>query len=405
MPKATSGGGLLELVWVVKRLHTASVQKYISLTTHIMGLNRKLDAEGVRHANADSKTHALHVLGRQKRRDVNWIAEDAQAENPANEFRLRSDGLGLGNGIYYVGFGTSERPAEGKEFERHLSAINWDRRFQFAQMKRGDKVATVRRKRTSPACREMVVNLSPWQMQFINDELQRWEVMGVSVEKRKEMLLAFLEPLRAAVVSDFAASTGLDVPGSYLHLDSTRVHVGVIYSVVGADNKMLGKNPPCIGAYTVASCRAAQVGVQPSNAWLANNLKRFGERHGVDAEPVDLRVHRILDEQFTRQVDQMAKVDPTASKRYEQAKEYYRNWKAKRRHEVVMRSATAQRIGWSVLQMAMPLFPPQVRTAISICRTAVQAFRVLSVAIEAAQSSARDTAPAPQISKVLAQPK
>ena len=278
--------------------------------------------------------------------------------------------------------------------------MNWSRRWNFAAMKRGEKVATVRRKRSSPACREMVINMSPWQMTMLNGELQRWEEMGIPADKRKEMLLAFLEPMRSAVVSDFSASTGMDVPGSYVHLDSTRVHFGVIYTPVGADNKMLGKNPPCVGAFTVASCRAAQVGVQPGNAWLADNLKRFGERHG-DVEPADLRMHRILDEQFDKQIGQMAAVDPTAPKRYQKAKEHYRAWKAKRRHDVVMRSAMAQRIGWNVLQMSMPLLPPQVRSAISICRTAVQAFRVLSIALDAVQSTSKDAIPAPQISKVL----
>jgi hypothetical protein len=324
-----------------------------------------------------------------------------QPDNPASEFSLRSAGLELGNGIYFVGFGANEKPAEGKEFEDHLSAVNWKRSWNYAQMKRGDKISTVRRKRTSPACREMVINMSPWQMVMLNGELQRWEEMGIHPEKRKEMLLAFLEPLRSAVVSDFAASTGMDVLGTYIHLDSTRVHCAVIFTSVGADNKMLGKNPPCIGAYTVASCRAAQVGVQPSNAWLADNLKRFEERHGVGVEPADLRAHRILDEQFDKLIAGMAKVDPTAAKRYEKAKEHYRAWKAKRRHDVVMRSATAQRIGWDVLQMAMPLFPPQVRTAISICRSAIQAFRVLSVALAACKADARESAPSPQLSKVI----
>ncbi len=371
-----------------------------------MGLQRKLNSEGIRHSNADSATHLSHVRERSKRRGrgVDWYADDVQPDNPAAEFRLRSEGLELSNGMYFVGVGVNEKPASGKDFENHLAAVNWSRRWNFATMKRGDKVATVRRKRTSPACREMVVNMSPWQMTMLNGELQRWEEMGIPPEKRKEMLLAFLEPLRSAVVSDFAASTGMDVPGSYIHLDSTRVHFGVIHTPVGVDNKMLGKNPPCIGAYTVASCRAAQVGVPSSNAWLADNLKRFGERHGVGVEPADLRMHRILDEQFDKLIAGMATVDPTAPQRYQKAKEHYSAWKAKRRHDVVMRSATAQRIGWDVLQISMPLFPPQVRAAISICRTAVQAFRVLSVAVQAVQSKAKDSAPAPQISKVLVQP-
>jgi hypothetical protein len=369
-----------------------------------MGLQRKLNSEGIRHSNADSLTHANHVRERSKRRGVDWYAEDVQGENPAAEFGLRSDGLGLGNGVYFVDVGANEKPASGKDFEAHLAAVNWARRWNFAAMKRGDKVATVRRKRTSPACREMVINMAPWQMTMLNGELQRWEEMGIPPEKRKEMLLAFLEPLRSAVVSDFAASTGMDVLGSYIHLDSTRVHFGVIHTPVGVDNKLLGKNPPCIGAYTVASCRAAQVGVQPSNAWLADNLKRFEERHGAGVEPADLRMHRILDEQFDKMVAGMSKVDPTAPQRYQKAKEHYRAWKAKRRHDVVMRSATAQRIGWDVLQMAMPLFPPQVRAAIGICRTAVQAFRVLSAAVEAGKTNSEESAPTPQISKVLVKP-
>lgn len=371
-----------------------------------MGLQRKLNSEGIKHSNADSLTHLRHVRERSKRRGhgVDWYADDVQPDNPAAEFRLRSEGLELTNGMYFVGVGKTEKQVDGKVFENHLSAVNWSRRWNFASMKRGDKVATVRRKRTSPACREMVINMSPWQMTMLNGELQRWEEMGIHPEKRKEMLLAFLEPLRSAVVSDFAASTGMDVPASYIHLDSTRVHFGVIFTSISADNKMLGKNPPCIGAYTVASCRAAQVGVQPSNAWLTDNLKRFGERHGVGVEPTDLRMHRILDEQFDKLIAGMATVDPTAAKRYEKAKEHYRAWKAKRRNDVVMRSATAQRIGWDVLQMTMPLFPPQVRTALSVCRTAVQAFRVLSVALNAVKTDAGESTPSPQISKVINHP-
>lgn len=84
----------------------------------------------------------------------------------------------------------------GSDFERHLAAENWNRRFYLGKMRRGEKVSTVRRNHKCPALGEVVTNLAPWQMTFLNGELLRWEKAGISKEDRREMLIAFVKPLR-----------------------------------------------------------------------------------------------------------------------------------------------------------------------------------------------------------------
>jgi len=336
---------------------------------------------------------------------VEWIADAVPPENPSAEFALQADGLALGNGRYFVGSGDSEKQVEGAEFERHLSSVNWDRRWNYAAMKRGEKVCKVRRKRTTPACGEIVTNLAPWQMQFLNGELRRWEQAEIPKEKRAEMLLAFLAPLRSAVVAEFASATGLEIPASYLHFDSNKVHAGVIYSHINKDNQLVGvKYLRTIGPWSVAVSRATELGAaDPADGRLRDNLERFAKRHGADTEPLDLRLHRVLDREFEKLV---AGMDDDAGHRYEEAKEYYKTWKTKNRREAAFRSSSSQRIAWQTVRLLTPLFPPPVRAAVSLARTAVQVFRVLSVALDAASdSSSSGSSPQknrqPEIEKIL----
>ncbi len=363
-----------------------------------MSLRRKLSLEGIAHSNADSATHARHVRQRRQQREVEWIPEVISGDNPAAEFRLQAGDLSIGKGLYFVGSGESEKQVAGPDFERHLAAINWERRWNYAPMRRGDKVCTVRRQRKSPACGEIVTNLSPWEMNFLNGELARWEKAGIPSDQRKDMLFSFLSSLRTEVVNEFVAATRFEVPGSYAHLDSNKVHFGIINTRVTGKNEFVEGSDRylrTIGPWSVSMARIAGLGAaDPADNRLRQNLERFGERHGSGVEPLDMRLHRVMDLKFDELV---AGMDADAGKRYEAAKQYYRDWKVKARRESAMRSPGSQRIAWEVLRTVTPLFPPQVRAAIGIARTALQAFQVVTAAIDAMSPPP----PPPQKSKTL----
>jgi hypothetical protein len=360
-----------------------------------MSLRRQLTPDGIAHSNADSHTHARHVFQRAKAREIEWIPEAVSSTSPAAEFKLKTGDIQIGKGLYFVGHGKKESGVEGCEFEKHLSAVNWERRWNYASMKRKDKVCTVRRKRTTPAVGEFVVNLSPWQMTFLNGELQRWEAAGIPPEQRKETLEAFLDPLRKTVVEEFAASTGWEVVGSYLHLDSNKVHVGVIHSRVTAENKLVGSPYlKTIGPWSCAQSRIASLGAaDAADNRLKENLERFHTRHGKDTQPLDQKLHETLDQKFEELIGVM---DSDASKRFEAAKEHYRQWKVKARRDAMTRSPSSQRIAWETVRLVTPLLPREVRIALSVARTVVQVFSILHSAVDALSStSGGGSAPPP----------
>lgn len=82
-----------------------------------------------------------------------------------------------------------------------------------------------------------------------------------------------------------------------------------------------------------------------------------------------------------------------AQDRFAEAKEYYKAWKLKARREAVFRTPSSQAIAWRTLRLVGPLLPPQVQTAISIARTCVQAFQVVSAAIDALSPPAAPVSP------------
>jgi len=346
-----------------------------------MSLHRPLNSDGIRHTNADSPTHAKHVAARAKAREFDWLPELVSSANPSEEFKLQAVDLSLGNGRYFVGHGEMEAPVDGSVFEKHLSAINWERRWYRGSMRRGEKMCEVRRKRKSPACGEYVVNLAPWQMSFINSELKRWEQAGIQPEARKELLLAFLDPLRETVVAEFKDSTGWDVPGSYLHFDSNKIHTGIIGCRVSENNTLLGSSTQNLGPWSVAQGRITAIGAgDPADARLRENLEKFHNRYGASAQPLDVHLHAALDTKFDELV---ASMDSEAPKRFEAAKEYYKSWKAKARREAPLRSPSSQKIAWEIVRFLTPLLPREVRSALTIARTVTQVFTVLSTALDA----------------------
>jgi hypothetical protein len=345
-----------------------------------MSLRRHLDREAIGHANADSNTHARHVARRKTDREITWIAEPQEASG-ASIFALKADGLGLAQGKYFIGIGKDETESNGKGFESHLASVNWQRRWNFAEMKRGERVAVTKRKRNQDACEEFVVNLAPWQMHFINTTLGNLSEAGVSADKRKDLLEALLGGIRRRVVSEFQQSSGRDVVGSYIHHDSAKVHFGVVHSRVGKDNKLVGrKYLGTVGAWSVAQSRIARLGlVDKADTRLKENLERFHARHGKERQPLDLLLHQVADEEFDKAVRAMG---TGAERTFEQSKEFYRGWKSKQRRNALLQSPSVQRVAWQVLRYISPLLPPPLQVALSATRTASQAVAVISYALQ-----------------------
>jgi len=362
-----------------------------------MSLRRKLNAEGISHAHADSPTHARHVAERKLHRSREWIPEEVDNRS-AEVFRLRSDSLSLGVGSYFIHDGKSERSASGQEFEDHCNSINWARRWHYAKMRRHGKECTVRRKRKSPACCEIVVNLAPWQMLWINSELSAWENAGLSSKKRSDLLESLINELRQGVVQEFRDATGWDAVASYAHYDSNKIHVAVIATRVGKDNTPQGsKQLGTVGAWSVGQHRIAKLGLaEEGDHRLRENLEKFKRRFGESRQPLDIRLHNRLDSDFEAIV---GKAD--RAKQYESAKKAYAGWKARNRQESVQRSPSAQRIAWQTLRLVSPLLPPPLRAVLSVARTASQALQVVCEALNSLSPQPTVASPAKVKAKEL----
>lgn len=345
-----------------------------------MSLRRHLNREAIAHSNADSNTHARHVSRRKVDKQISWIAEPSDGAG-AEFFSFNPASVGLGQGKYFQGHGTEEREVTGPGFESHLASTNWRRRWNFAQMKRGDKVAETRRTRSQQACEEFVVNLSPWQNHFIVQTLKQLDESGVPKAKQQQLVEVLVGGIRREVVREFSRISGRDVIGSYIHFDSSKIHVGVIHSRVGKDNHLVGeKYLRTIGPWSVAQSRIARLGlVDKSDTRLQENLQRFATRHGKDRKPLDLHLHEVADEEFAKAVKSLG---PQAEARFEASKDFYKGWKKNRRESAILQSATTQRVAWQILRIVTPLLPPQVRIALAVTRTAGQALSVIATALE-----------------------
>jgi hypothetical protein len=363
-----------------------------------VSLRRHLSRDSIAHANADSDTHARHVEQRGRHRAIEWVPSAVDVSASA-EFRLQADDLSLTKGVYYVGAGEAERCVSGTEFESACAAVNWMRRWNIAKMQRKVKVPTgtpgskdglltkdskVRRKRQDPACEEFVVNLSPWQMSFVNGELNLWKGGDVKAEERKALLLSLLGKLRPALITRFQEVTLRDVIASYVHLDSNKIHFGIVHSRVSAKNELLGeKTIPTVGPWTTAQSRIAKLGlVDAADHRLRENLEKFHKRHGESTRPLDVELHELLDSEFEAVVTTMG---ADAVKRFDTAKEHYGTWKIANRQQSVVRSSTSATVAHETLRLLLPLLPPQLRTAIAITRTGVQAFQVVNAFLNVAQ--------------------
>jgi hypothetical protein len=345
-----------------------------------VSLRRHLNREAIAHSNADSATHARHVARRKVDKQISWIAEPADQAG-AEVFAFKPESVGLGQGKYFQGCGNEEREVTGPGFEAHLASVNWKRRWNFAPMKRGDKVVETRRIRSHDACEECVVNLSPWQNRFITATLKQLDESGVPKAKQQQLVEVLVGGIRKKVVSEFSRISGRDVIGSYLHYDSSKIHFGVIHARVGKDNRLVGeKYLRTIGPWSVAQSRIAKLGLlDKSDTRLEENLQRFHSRHGRDRKPLDLHLHEVVDEEFAKAVMSLG---PQAEARFEASKDFYRRWKKNQRESAILHSPATQRVAWQILRIVTPLLPPQVRIALAVTRTAGQALSIISTALE-----------------------
>lgn len=354
-----------------------------------MSLSRHLSRRGIAHANADSPTHASDVTRRAKMRQVHWIPE-ATEESSATEFKLRAPGLGLGKGLYWTVDGESIAEVDGKGLESHCNAINWQRRWYTARMKRGDKVSRVRRKRKAAACEEVVANLHPAQMHFINNLLDSWSKQGVSPEERRLRFDKMCLSLRDSVLEQHRESApGFEAVACYLHLDSNKLHFGIIASAVDGNNELTGKRPPSVGAWTVGAWRLSSLGIdRGENRWLKENIEKFRSRHGAKALPYDLALHKAIDSKFDRLVREMG---PDAVRSYSASCEYYAKWKSKERGLSLSRTPSSSQVVWKILFLVRPLLPPPVRTALDASRSLAVAVQIIQKAVAETTSCSGST--------------
>jgi hypothetical protein len=248
-------------------------------------------------------------------------------------------------------------------------------------MKRGDRIAETRRTRTQDACEEFVVNLSPWQNHFIVRTLKQLDGSGVPKAKQQQLVEALVGGIRREVVREFSRISGRDIIGSYIHYDSSKIHVGVIHSRVGKDNHLVGeKYLRTIGPWSVAQSRITKLGlVDKSDTRLQENLQRFATRHGKERKPLDLYLHEAVDEEFAKAVSSLGS---QAEARFRLSKDFYKAWKLKQRESAILQSHATQRVAWQILRLVTPLLPPQVRIALAVTRTAGQALSVIATALE-----------------------
>jgi hypothetical protein len=339
-----------------------------------MSLRRSIDRSGIAHANADSATHARHVADRRARRQIEWVAEPVE-DSCAEIFRLKSpERLGLSKGRYFLG---NDSEVSGVIFEHNCNEINRLRSWYRGTMKRGESRRPVRRKRRSPACQEIVVNLHPAQMFFVQKLLKGWEENGVAAEQRRELFEALIDDLRAGVIAEYRAASNWDLVGSYIHYDSNKIHVGLVVTRVDQNNRLSPERSlGTLGAWSVGQNRLRKLGlVDTADRRLDENLSRFSSKFG-DRPPLDLRLHDRLDQDFEKIVTDLKSEDI-----YRQSEKDYIAWKLRARRAAFARSPGALGVAWGVLRCISPLLPPEIQTALRFARTGMKALQVVEAAL------------------------
>ncbi len=182
-----------------------------------------------------------------------------------------------------------------------------------------------------------------------------------------------------AVGAEAHAAITWDVLGATIHYDGTVPHINLHISKVTADHMLA--NPSrlrTIGSWSVAQWRLANIGVRgPGNSVLADNLRRFRERHGAEAEPLDLRLHRALDEAFGKRGaggGGESISDMTLLRTCEAA---HRSWKLRQPKPTMPRAHRYDRIMLAVFDKLAPFLPRELMTAMKFVTQISQLIRVV----------------------------
>ncbi|MDQ3511987.1 MAG: hypothetical protein M3414_09980, partial [Pseudomonadota bacterium] len=123
---------------------------------------------------------------------------------------------------------------------------------------------------------------------------------------------------------------------------------------------------------------------------LRENVEKFKSRHGEHAEPLDIALHEALDASFDAVVCGMG---AAAVEQFGKAKDHYAKWKVTNRRQSVVRSSTSATVAYETLRLLLPLLSPHARTAISITRTGIEAFKVVNSFLNAAQPTSAISGP------------
>jgi len=103
---------------------------------------------------------------------------------------------------------------------------------------------------------------------------------------------------------------------------------------------------------------------------LMENLQRFRERHGPDAEPFDLRLHRRFDEAFEEEWDGG---DGAELRRCE---DVHREWKRLQPRKIIAKQRHCDAVLMTVIRALRPFLPPALGRALSVI---TQVSEVISV--------------------------
>jgi hypothetical protein len=104
------------------------------------------------------------------------------------------------------------------------------------------------------------------------------------------------------------------------------------------------------------------VGGEAGNNRLAQNIALFEQRRGKGAVPLDLHLHRLLDDTFEEHLSHQE------LSIYRECEEFHRNWKKNQRQQIEQKS-NPDAIGMNLFHLLLPFLPPKLRLALKFIRT------------------------------------
>lgn len=328
-----------------------------------MGLNRPIrSSEDAAHADACSDIHGIHTRQQRVRMASDWepVEPLVTPEAAKEAFGLNLNALEINPGMTWVFRDGKLIEVPGVEFQQHLNATRKEKSWYWQPRKLSNgKWSNAKRKRKN-GVQEMVINLSPAQQYYLK-----------TLPDSGAVQLKVLE-LARPLLDEFQKKTKTEIIGMAIHWDSSKVHFNIYYSRVSPNHKLLGpQRLGTVGAWSVGQDRLKRLGIGADlgNQQLAENLQRFEERKGKGAVPLDIHLHRFLDEKFEGNLsDKQMCV-------YRECEEFHRKWKRKQREEISQRSGEG--LAWKLLYLLMPFLPEPLRLGLKAVRTIAKVFRVV----------------------------